>query len=135
MVAFDTIPRSRRDRRTVHARSHAGSKTAFRGDEMQTGHSIYQESVMRKSVAESAVHFLSIIKWVFLATIAGAIVVVAVSLFLKSLTWRIGLTSAALVFSGFFFVQRTKRVVSVLRPCVELRLMRLRKFAFEDCHN
>jgi H+/Cl- antiporter ClcA len=48
---------------------------------------------MRKSVTESTVLFLSIIKWVFLATIAGVIVGGAVSLFLKSLTWSVGVTS------------------------------------------
>lgn len=48
---------------------------------------------MRKSVTESTVLFLSIIKWVFLATIAGAIVGGAVSLFLKLLIWSTGLSS------------------------------------------
>lgn len=48
---------------------------------------------MRKSVTESTVLFLSIIKWVSLATVAGAVVGLAVSLFLKSLTWGIALTS------------------------------------------
>ncbi len=49
--------------------------------------------IMRKSVTESTVLFLSIIKWIFLATIAGVIVGGAVSLFLKALTWSIGITS------------------------------------------
>ena len=46
---------------------------------------------MRKSVTESTVLFLSIIKWVFLATIAGVIVGVSVSLFLMLLNWSTGL--------------------------------------------
>lgn len=49
--------------------------------------------IMRKSVTESTVLFLSIIKWIFLATIAGVIVGGAVSLFLKALTWSIGITA------------------------------------------
>lgn len=48
---------------------------------------------MRKSVTESTVLFLSIIKWVFLSTIAGVIVGGAVSFFLKVLTWSTGLSS------------------------------------------
>lgn len=48
---------------------------------------------MRKAVTESTVLFLSIIKWVFLATIAGLIVGGAVSFFLKLLTWSTGLSS------------------------------------------
>jgi H+/Cl- antiporter ClcA len=48
---------------------------------------------MRKSVTESTVLFLSIIKWVFLATIAGVIVGGAVTVFLKTLTWSTGLGS------------------------------------------
>ena len=48
---------------------------------------------MRKSVTESTVLFLSIIKWVFLATIAGVIVGGAVSLFLEVLAWGTGLSS------------------------------------------
>lgn len=48
---------------------------------------------MRKSVTESTVLFLSIIKWVFLATIAGVIVGGAVSLFLKVLAWGTGLST------------------------------------------
>jgi H+/Cl- antiporter ClcA len=55
---------------------------------------------MRKSVTESTVLFLSIIKWVFLATIAGVIVGGAVSLFLKLLTWSTGLGSQ---FPQFFW--------------------------------
>jgi H+/Cl- antiporter ClcA len=47
---------------------------------------------MRKEVTESTVLFLSIIKWVFLASVAGAIVGVAVSVFLKLLTWSTGLS-------------------------------------------
>lgn len=46
---------------------------------------------MRKTVTESTVLFLSIIKWVFLATIAGVIVGGAVSFFLKLLSWSTGL--------------------------------------------
>ncbi len=42
---------------------------------------------MRKQLTESTVLFLSIIKWVFLATIAGAIVGGATALFLKILGW------------------------------------------------
>jgi H+/Cl- antiporter ClcA len=48
---------------------------------------------MRKSVTESTVLFLSIIKWVFLASIAGVIVGGAVSFFLKILAWSTGLGS------------------------------------------
>lgn len=47
---------------------------------------------MRRSITESTVLFLSIIKWVFLATIAGVIVGGAVSLFLKLLGWSTGLS-------------------------------------------
>ena len=42
---------------------------------------------MRKQLTESTVLFISIIKWVFLATIAGAIVGGATALFLKILGW------------------------------------------------
>lgn len=42
---------------------------------------------MRKQLAESTVLFISIIKWVFLATIAGAIVGGATGIFLKILGW------------------------------------------------
>ncbi len=45
---------------------------------------------MKKSVTESTVLFISIIKWVFLATIAGVIVGGAVSFFLKVLLWSTG---------------------------------------------
>ncbi|MEO0136854.1 MAG: chloride channel protein [candidate division WOR-3 bacterium] len=55
---------------------------------------------MRKTVTESTVLFLSIIKWVFLSTIAGVIVGGAVSVFLKLLTWSTGLSSE---FSGYFW--------------------------------
>ena len=42
---------------------------------------------MKKHITESTVLFISIIKWVFLATIAGAIVGGATALFLKILGW------------------------------------------------
>jgi H+/Cl- antiporter ClcA len=44
---------------------------------------------MKKTVTESTVLFLSIIKWIFLATVAGAIVGGATALFLKLLGWAI----------------------------------------------
>ena len=50
---------------------------------------------MRKSVTESTVLFISIIKWVFLASIAGVVVGEAVTLFLKVLSWSTGLSSQA----------------------------------------
>jgi H+/Cl- antiporter ClcA len=46
---------------------------------------------MHKSISESTVLFLSILKWVFLASISGAIVGGAVSLFLLLLNWAAGL--------------------------------------------
>jgi H+/Cl- antiporter ClcA len=46
---------------------------------------------MRKQLTESTVLFISIIKWVFLATIAGAIVGGATALFLKILGWATGI--------------------------------------------
>jgi H+/Cl- antiporter ClcA len=46
---------------------------------------------MRQSISESTVLFLSILKWVFLASISGAIVGGAVSLFLLLLNWSTGL--------------------------------------------
>jgi H+/Cl- antiporter ClcA len=46
---------------------------------------------MRKHLTESTVLFLSIIKWVFLATIAGAIVGGATAFFLKILGWTTGI--------------------------------------------
>jgi H+/Cl- antiporter ClcA len=45
---------------------------------------------VRKQITESTVLFISIIKWVFLATIAGAIVGGATALFLKLLAWATG---------------------------------------------
>jgi H+/Cl- antiporter ClcA len=42
---------------------------------------------MKKTIKESTVLFLSIIKWIFLATVAGAIVGGATALFLKLLAW------------------------------------------------
>lgn len=56
---------------------------------------------MRKSFNESTVLFLSIIKWVFLATIAGVIVGGSVSLFLMLLNWATGLESQ---FPGVFWL-------------------------------
>src|ERR1051326_1097595 len=50
-------------------------------------------NIMRKSFTESTVLFLSIIKWVFLATIAGVIVGGSVSFFLKILNWSTGFGS------------------------------------------
>jgi H+/Cl- antiporter ClcA len=44
---------------------------------------------MRKSITESSVLFISIIKWVFLATVAGIIVGGATAFFLKLLQWSI----------------------------------------------
>jgi H+/Cl- antiporter ClcA len=44
---------------------------------------------MRKTITESSVLFISIIKWVFLATIAGIIVGGATAFFLKLLQWSI----------------------------------------------
>ncbi len=46
---------------------------------------------MKKQLTESTVLFISIIKWVFLATIAGAIVGGATALFLKLLEWATGI--------------------------------------------
>jgi H+/Cl- antiporter ClcA len=45
---------------------------------------------VKKQITESTVLFISIIKWVFLATIAGAIVGGATALFLKLLAWATG---------------------------------------------
>jgi len=45
---------------------------------------------VRKKITESTVLFISIIKWVFLATIAGAIVGGATAIFLKLLAWATG---------------------------------------------
>ncbi len=56
---------------------------------------------MRKSLTESTILFLSIIKWVVLASIAGCIVGGAVSLFLKLLTWS---TGVSLQVPHFFWV-------------------------------
>ncbi|MFI5252837.1 MAG: chloride channel protein [Bacteroidota bacterium] len=47
---------------------------------------------MRRRITESSVLFLSIIKWVFLATIAGIIVGGATAFFLKLLQWSIDLS-------------------------------------------
>ena len=55
---------------------------------------------MRKTFTESTVLFLSIIKWVFLATIAGGIVGGAVSFFLKLLNWG---TDVGLQIPGYFW--------------------------------
>ncbi len=55
---------------------------------------------MRKSVTESTVLFISIIKWVFLSTIAGVMVGGAVTFFLKILTWSTGLSTQ---FPHFFW--------------------------------
>lgn len=46
---------------------------------------------MKQSLTESTVLFLSIIKWVFLATIAGLIVGSGVTIFLKILVWSLSL--------------------------------------------
>ncbi len=67
---------------------------------------------MRKSVTESTVLFISVIKWVFLATIAGLIVGGAVSLFLKLLTWSTGLSSQVPQF--FWFLPVSLFVSSLL---------------------
>lgn len=67
---------------------------------------------MRRTFTESTVLFLSIIKWVVLATIAGAIVGVAVSLFLKLLAWSTGIFAQ---FPGsFFFIPLSLFVSAVL---------------------
>ena len=66
---------------------------------------------MRKSFTESTVLFLSIIKWVFLATIAGVIVGGAVSIFLKLLNWSTELGSH---FSGYYFFLPVSLFVSSL---------------------
>lgn len=55
---------------------------------------------MRKTFTESTVLFLSIIKWVFLATIAGTIVGAAVSFFLTLLSWSTGFASQ---YPGYFW--------------------------------
>lgn len=46
---------------------------------------------MKRRITESTVLFISIIKWVFLATIAGAIVGGATAIFLKILGWATGM--------------------------------------------
>ncbi|HUL45011.1 MAG TPA: chloride channel protein [Bacteroidota bacterium] len=66
---------------------------------------------MRKSVTESTILFLSIIKWVFLASVAGAIVGGAVSLFLKILNWSISFTAQS---SQFFWLLPVSLFVSSL---------------------
>jgi H+/Cl- antiporter ClcA len=66
---------------------------------------------MRRTITESTVLFLSIIKWVFLATIAGVIVGAAVSLFLELLTWGTGLSSEV---TGFFWLLPASLFVSSL---------------------
>ncbi len=55
---------------------------------------------MRTTIKESTVLFLSIIKWVFLASIAGVIVGGAVSIFLKLLNWS---TAYATGFPHYFW--------------------------------
>jgi H+/Cl- antiporter ClcA len=46
---------------------------------------------MRTRITESSILFISIVKWIVLATIAGAIVGLATTLFLKALGWATGL--------------------------------------------
>jgi hypothetical protein len=53
---------------------------------------------VRKQLTESTVLFISIIKWVFLATIAGAIVGGATAIFLKILGWATGWSTISLYF-------------------------------------
>jgi H+/Cl- antiporter ClcA len=48
---------------------------------------------MRNTITEEAVLFVSVIKWVFLATIIGCIVGASVALFLMALNWSINITS------------------------------------------
>lgn len=55
---------------------------------------------MRKTLTEPTVLFFSIIKWVFLATVAGGVVGVAVAFFLKLLTWSTGISTQ---FPGYFW--------------------------------
>ncbi|HUN64869.1 MAG TPA: chloride channel protein [Bacteroidota bacterium] len=71
----------------------------------------YKGKIMRKSFTESTVLFLSIIKWVFLATIAGVIVGGSVTFFLKILTWSTGIGSA---FPKFFWFLPASLFVSSL---------------------
>jgi len=66
---------------------------------------------MRKAFAESTVLFLSIIKWVFLSTVAGVIVGVAVSFFLKLLAWSTGFT---MQFTHYFWMLPAAMFVSAL---------------------
>jgi len=66
---------------------------------------------MRKTVTESTVLFLSIIKWVFLSTIAGVIVGGAVPFFLKLLTLSNGFSSQ---FGGYFWFLPVSLFVSSL---------------------
>ena len=46
---------------------------------------------MRKRITESSILFISIVKWIVLATIAGVVVGLATTLFLKALGWATGL--------------------------------------------
>jgi len=66
---------------------------------------------MRKSVTESTILFISIIKWVVLASVAGAIVGGAVSLFLKILNWSSAFTAQ---YPSFFWFLPVSLFVSSL---------------------
>jgi H+/Cl- antiporter ClcA len=57
-------------------------------------HAVARIFTMRKTLTESTILFLSIIKWVALATVVGVIVGVAVTLFLKLLHWSIKIFQA-----------------------------------------
>lgn len=66
---------------------------------------------MRRRITEETVLFISIAKWVFLATIAGAIVGVSTAVFIKSLVWSI---SFAARFEYYFLLLPVAMLLSVL---------------------
>ncbi|MDO9585325.1 MAG: chloride channel protein, partial [Syntrophales bacterium] len=63
---------------------------------------------MKKGLIEESVLFVSIMKWVLLATLAGLIVGLATTVFLRLLTWLIGVSNGHpyyfLLLPGAFFV-------------------------------
>ncbi len=66
---------------------------------------------MKKSIAESTILFISVVKWAILASVAGAIVGGAVALFLKLLTWSTGLSAQ---FPNFFWLLPASLFISAL---------------------
>ncbi len=49
---------------------------------------------MRKHITDETILFISIVKWVFLATVIGAVVGLSTTAFLKTLIWATGLANA-----------------------------------------